>query len=175
MSQTPYLAVILEGGQLHSVLLQEWPEQIPPPRIVVVDYDIDGVDEEELTHFSIGNQPQVALCRSEIPDRYEDYRAALSPKALWAALGEPVDSADSHEKRRQTPIEQSLTAYLTGYLHHDPARREQLPDCSDWPCMARRELDRRSARFLEALPDDLLGAIAQGEVDLTGLAGKIPA
>jgi hypothetical protein len=175
MSQTPYLAVILEGGQLHSVLLQEWPEQIPPPRIVVVDYDTDGADKEELTHFSIGDQPQVALCHSEIPDRYEDYPAALSPKALWAAFGEPVDSGNPHEKRRQTPIEQSLTDYLTGYLRNNPARRERLLEFSDWQRMARRELDRRSARFLEALPDDLIGAIAQGEVDLAGLTGKIPA
>jgi hypothetical protein len=74
----------------------------------------------------------------------------------------------------QTPVEQSLTHYLTGYVRHHPALREQVRNFPDWPGQARRELDRRSARFLEILPDDVLDAIVRGEVDLARLAGKIP-
>ena len=109
---------------------------------------------------------------AKVPDRYEDYPAALSPKALWAALDEPDDAED--DPRLPTPIEASLTDYLTGYVGKDPTRREELRNFPGWPDMARRELERRNARFLEALPNDLLQAIAQGEVDLAGLAGKIP-
>ena len=163
MSQTPSLAVVLDGGLVQSLIVQDWPAQLPLPRVVVVDYVIDGADEEELTHFPIGERQEVALCRNEIPDRYEDFKDALSPRAILTALGEPVD-----------PIEQSLTGYLTGYIGQEPARREQVRSFPDWPDRARRELDRRSARLLEALPDDALRAIARGEVDLVDLAGKIP-
>ena len=162
MSQTPSLAVVLDGGLVQSLIVQDWPAQLPPPRVVIVDYDIDGADENDLTHFSLGGKPEIALCHSEIPDRYEDFKVALSPRAILTALGEPVD-----------PIEQSLTGYLTGYIGQEPARREQVRSVPDWPDKARRELDRRSARLLEALPDDELRAIARGEVDLVDLAGKI--
>jgi hypothetical protein len=77
------------------------------------------------------------------------------------------------EAHLKTPIEQFLTDYLTGYVRHDPARREQVRNFPDWPGLARRELDRRGARLLEALSDDALDAIARGEVDLAGLAEKI--
>ena len=174
MSHTPYLAVIIEGGQMQSVLLQEWPGQIPLPRIVV-DYDSDGADEEALTHFSIGGDANVALCRREIPESHEDCQAALSPKALWAALDEPGDAGiDPRERRLQTPIEASLIDYLTGYAGKDPDRRKQVRDFPDWPDMARRELDRRSVQILEDFPDDALQAIARGEVDLARLVGEIP-
>ena len=163
MNQTPYLAVVLDGGLIQSCIVQDWPAQIPPLRVVVVDYDIDGADEEDLTHFSIGGSQNVARCHSETPDRYEDYMAALSPRAVWKALGAPED-----------PIEQSLTSYLTGYIGKEAARKEQVRGFPGWPDMARRELDRRNARLLEALPDDELRAIARGEVDLADLAGKIP-
>lgn len=176
MSRIPYLAVVLEGGLVQSVIVQDWSSPLPPPRIVVVDYDIDSADEDELTHFSIGADPDVALCHSEVPERYEDCPAAPSPRAIWTALAGPDEAggAEAREDRAKTHAEQSLSDYLAGYLRHDPDRREELRDCSDWPCLARRELDRRSARFLAALPDDLLHAIAQGEVDPAGLAGKIP-
>jgi hypothetical protein len=169
MSQTPCIAVLLEGGQMQSVIVQEWPDWIPLPRIAIVDYDIDGADEEDLTHFSIGNTPMVALCHSEIPDRYEDFKTALSPKAVLEALGEPDDSGEAEK----TQIEQSLSDYLKGYLRNDPSRRKELLDFSDWPRMACLELDRRGVQLLETLPDNVLHAIARGEVDLAGLVGKI--
>jgi hypothetical protein len=178
MTLLVYLAVVLEGGLVQIILSQEWPAHIPPPRVVIVDYDIDGVDKEDLTHFSIGGKPMIALCRSEMPESYEDLQTALSPKAIWAALddGGPEDSggADAHENRVPTRIEQSLSDYLTGYVGKDPVRREDVRDCPDWPCLARRELDRRRARILEDFSDEALAAIARGEVDLAGLAGKIP-
>jgi hypothetical protein len=110
MSQTPYLAVVLEGGLVQIILSQDWPAHIPPPRVVIVDYDTDGADEEDLTHFSIGGKPMIALCRSEVPESYEDLQTALSPKAIWAALddGGPEDSGIDPPENRLTPIEQSL-------------------------------------------------------------------
>jgi hypothetical protein len=146
MSQTPYIAVVFGDGQMQSVIVQEWPDQIPLPRIAIVDYDINGVDEEDLTHFSIGDTPMAALCRSETPDRYEDYKAALSPalspKAVLAALGEP----------------------------NGPTHQKEVLDFPDWSQMARLELERRSERFLEVMPDKVLRAAARGEADLSWLA-----
>jgi hypothetical protein len=173
MSQIPSLAVVLEGGLVRSTLVQGWPDSVPLPRIVIVDYDIDGADEDDLMHFSIGNSPTTARCHSEIPGRYEDFSTALSPKDVLAALGETVD-AGPPEPRGKTPVEQSLTDTLTGYVRHDPVLREQVRNTPDWPGLARRELARRRARFLEILPDDELQAIARGEVDLAELADRIP-
>jgi hypothetical protein len=170
MSQTPYLAVILKGGQIQSFIVQEWPDRVPLPDTVVVDYDIDGIDEENLTHFFNGDTQETAFCYSGIYDRYKNDKTLLSPKAVLAALDE-LDNSGEDEKTR---IEQSLSDYLKGYLRDDPGRRKELSDFPDWPRMARLELDRRSARLLKVLPDDLLHAIARGEVDLAGLAGKIP-
>jgi hypothetical protein len=61
------------------------------PRLVV-DYDTDGADEDELTRFSIGAIPVSALCHSQFPCVYETRQTTLSPKAVWTALGEPADS-----------------------------------------------------------------------------------
>jgi hypothetical protein len=174
MSHPPCLAIVIEGGLVQRILLQDWPAQMPSPRIVVVDYDIDGADEDALSHFSIGDTPEAALCHREIPERCEDCQAALSPRELWTMLDPPDRRAGAGEKRPPTPIEQSLTEHLTGYLRHAPARREALRHFPGWPDMARREVDRRTARFLEVLPDDLLQAIARGEVDLARLAREIP-
>jgi hypothetical protein len=168
MSHPPSLAVVLDGDLVLSLIVQDWPAQLPPPRVVVVDYDIDGANEDELTHFSVAGSLKVARCYGEIPDRYEDCKAVLSPTSVWEALGWPLDAA------RPDPIAQSLTDFLKGYIGNDPDRREQVRNFPDWPDRARRELDRRSARFLETLPDDALRAIARGEVDLVDLAGKIP-
>jgi hypothetical protein len=176
MSRIPCLAVVLEGGLVQSVLSQEWPTYLPPPRVVVVDYDIDGANEDDLTHFSIGRNPMVALCHTRTPERCEDCKAALSPRNLWEELA-PEGSGDEADlfRKRLTAIEQSLGEYLAGYLGDDPVRREEVQDYFDWPRMARRELDRRGVRFLEALPDEFIQAIARGEVDLAKLARKIPA
>jgi hypothetical protein len=91
---TPCIAVIVEGGMLHSTIVQDWPEGVPLPRIVIVDYDTEDTDEEDLTHFTVGGIPRIAVCRGEIPDVHEDFPRSLSPKAVLKALGEPVDSGD---------------------------------------------------------------------------------
>jgi hypothetical protein len=168
MNQTPYLAVVLRDGRMQSAVLEDWPVRIPRLRVVVVDYDIDGADEGDLTHFSVGGQQKAAHCQRALPDKYDGIETTLSPKAVWEALGLPDESGTVD------PLEQSLIDYLTGYIGTEPARREQVRSFPDWPDMARRELVRRSARLLEALPNDALRAIAQGEVDLPRLAGKIP-
>ena len=149
---------------------------IPLPRVVIVDYDIDGVDEEDLTHFSIGAIREIASCHCEIPSRYEELKVSLSPKAILAALGEEdaLSGANPEEKPSRTPIESSLADYLAGYIGNDPFRRREVLDFPDWPRLARRELEWRSARLLEGLPDEALNAIAQGKVDLARLVGKIP-
>jgi hypothetical protein len=71
-------------------------------------------------------------------------------------------------------MEASLVAYLTGYIGHDPARREQVRNITGWKYIAHKELKRRSIRFIESLPEDELHAIARGEIDLDELIGRIP-
>ena len=96
MSQIPSLAIVLEGGMIQCLIAQDWPDPLPRPRVVVVDYDTDGAGNDELTRFSIGGKPFQALCHSEKTLVYETLSQAsstLSPRTLLAAIGEPVDDA----------------------------------------------------------------------------------
>ncbi|HCE6397608.1 hypothetical protein OGV25_21095 [Pseudomonas sp. P1B16] len=89
MSQPPYIAVVIEGGLIQTVITEHWPNQLPPPRIVVVDYDKEGSDDE-LTQFSIGDEIMEALCHIEVPSSFEAFdKPSLSPRVVLTALGEP--------------------------------------------------------------------------------------
>jgi hypothetical protein len=167
MSQTPCIAVVIENGMVKFTLLEDWPDGIPLPQVVVVDHDTDYADEKDLFHFSIDGEPVSALAYPVIPDVCEESGRSLSPKAVLEAI-------DARDGKAQ------VINYLTGYLGHDPACREQVQNFPEWSRLARQELERRGARFrrhaqfLEALPDEALHAIVQGEVDLAELAEKIP-
>lgn len=99
MTRTASLAVVLEGGLVQAVLVQDWPAQIPLPRIAVVDYDTEGADPDEITHFTIGDKPEEAVCRGEMPQVYESLTDALSPRTVLAALGEIAD-----DENAETPL-----------------------------------------------------------------------
>jgi hypothetical protein len=103
------------------------------------------------------------------------FRDGVTPADLERAWFSYSGDAEPHDPRAKPQIEQSLTNYLNGYFRDDPTHRKEVLEFPDWPQMARLELDRRSARLLEVMPDDVLNAIARGEVDLAELAGKIPA
>lgn len=95
MSQIPCIAIVIEGGLVQTTLIERWPDQLPLPRIVVVDYDKDGADETELTEFDIGNEVVEALCHVEVPSVYESFdQPALSPCMVLAVLEDtrPSDS-----------------------------------------------------------------------------------
>ena len=58
-----------------------------------------------------------------------------------------------------------LQALFLGMALHDPAAVRDAANFDGWRDAARRILDQRRARLLEALPDDALRAIASGAVD----------
>ncbi|MCW3660289.1 hypothetical protein ACVSNE_00185 [Pseudomonas aeruginosa] len=89
----PSFAVVLEGGLVQSVLVQDWPPYSPLPQIAIVDYDTEDADSSEITHFAIGARQEEAVCRAETPTRYESLPDALSPKVVLAALGEAPEKA----------------------------------------------------------------------------------
>ena len=91
MSRNPAMAVVIEGGLVQTIIIQAWPAEIPLPRIVIVDYDIEGTSDDEITRFSIGSDPAEAFCRGEVPQVYEALADALSPKVVLAALGDVLD------------------------------------------------------------------------------------
>jgi hypothetical protein len=91
MSRNPALAVVIEGGLVQTIIVEDWPTVIPLPRIVIVDYDIEGASDDEITRFFIGSDPAEAFCRGEAPQVYESISDALSPKVVLAALGDEVD------------------------------------------------------------------------------------
>lgn len=86
MSQVPSFAVVLEGGLVQAILVQDWPAYLPLPTFAVVDYDTEGADEDEITHFPIDNTEAEAVCRSEMPVVHECLPGSLSPRTVLAAL-----------------------------------------------------------------------------------------
>jgi hypothetical protein len=86
MSQVPSLAVVVDGGLVQYVTVQDWPASLPLPRIAVVDYDVDGADEDELIRIPIAGITLEARCHSETPVVVESSTKALSPRAILAAL-----------------------------------------------------------------------------------------
>ncbi|SAI46768.1 Uncharacterised protein [Bordetella ansorpii] len=69
--------------------------------------------------------------------------------------------------------EQQLMDYLRGYARSNPANLHQLREYMHWPAMARAERDKRASRLLDVLPDDLLHAIAEGELDVNAVARRL--
>jgi hypothetical protein len=68
---------------------------LPLPRIAVVDYDVDGADEDELFRIPIAGVTLEARCHSETPAVFDPSTSALSPRAVLAAL----DAADDGQAR----------------------------------------------------------------------------
>lgn len=94
MPQTPSIAVVLEGGLVTAVIVEDWPATSVLPRVAVVDHDTEGADADELTRFTIGNDPVEAFCRGEAPLVYKSGDDVLSPRTVLAAIGEPADDED---------------------------------------------------------------------------------
>ncbi|AUT46443.1 TPA: hypothetical protein RVE07_000112 [Escherichia coli] len=90
MSRTPSFAVVLEGGLVQAIVVQDWPRHLPMPPFVVVDYDTEGADDDEITRFSIGQSTAEAICRGDTPTVFESLSDALSPRIVLTALGESI-------------------------------------------------------------------------------------
>ncbi|GKS88710.1 hypothetical protein [Acidovorax sp. SUPP2539] len=116
MSRNSSFAIVLEGGLVQAILVQDWPEHLPLPPFAVVDYDTEGAADHEITRFPIGNTEAEAICRSETPTVHEQCADSLSPRAVLTALDEPVvaDAPDPLAIARgvgQSPLD--LDARLT--------------------------------------------------------------
>jgi hypothetical protein len=55
------LTVVVDGGLVQTVIVEDWPTSLPLPRIVVVDYDVDGASGGNINctkvryHVAAGN------------------------------------------------------------------------------------------------------------------------
>ncbi|UDM06146.1 hypothetical protein LG409_12155 [Halomonas sp. NyZ770] len=90
MSRNPSFAVVLEGGLVQAIVVQDWPGHLPLPPFAVVDYNTEGAADDEIVRFDIGNTEAEALCRSDTPTVFESLPDALSPRIVLAALDGPV-------------------------------------------------------------------------------------
>lgn len=128
MSRIPSIAVVLEGGLVQTVIVQDWPGQFPLPRIAVVDYDTEGAADDEITRFPIGDEQAEAVCRGDVPEVYESLPVALSPRLVLAALGEPVD--DDQAEAAMTVARNVRNSIVA--LDQELNRKEQAPTGSDY-------------------------------------------
>ncbi|MGP3790498.1 hypothetical protein [Pseudomonas sp. B392_1p] len=129
MPQAPYIAVVVEGGVIQTVITEHWPSDLPRPRIVVVDYDKDGAGKNELTEFCIGDEILEALCHVEVPTPFEAFdKPALSPRAVLTALGEAQeDPAGQSPLSIARSVRQSVIE-----LDQQLMQQEQAPTGDDY-------------------------------------------
>ncbi|WP_223618985.1 hypothetical protein [Lysobacter sp. ESA13C] len=68
---------------------------------------------------------------------------------------------------------QILKDYLSGMKTGTPSALAQLTLLKDWTDVAQREIERRATFFLQKLPDDVVCAIAEGEIDVRSAIGDV--
>ena len=94
MLPKPSIAIVIEHEQVKEVIFQDWPSQVLLPRIAVVDYDIKGVIDPEITRFPVGNCLAEAICYSASPVIHDPGDSTLSPNAVLAAMNESGNLTD---------------------------------------------------------------------------------
>lgn len=129
MPQTPTFAIILEGGLIQWLVTEAWPADLPPPRFVIVDYDTQGAADAEITTFSIGDLTVKALCRAAKPVACEAYQNFLSPNAVLAAMGQPVE--DAEQRTSPLALARELRRKMQ-VLEGDLDRHERPPTGDDY-------------------------------------------
>jgi len=92
MPQPPSLAIVLEGGNIQWLIAEDWPAGLAPLRIVIIDYDTEDYRDDELTRFTISDHEVKAACKAATPVVSESFEKFLSPKAVLAAMGQPVEA-----------------------------------------------------------------------------------
>jgi len=88
MPQASSIAVVLQRGVVETIIVEGWPNSIPLPRIVVVDYSVELADDDEVTEFTIGSDNHAAVCHEIAPTVHELQDVALSPKQLLTLVHE---------------------------------------------------------------------------------------
>lgn len=68
---------------------------------------------------------------------------------------------------------QQVEDFLRGYLQADAEQSQRMIERTNWRDLAQIELERRVSRFLGVLPDELLLAVACGEVDVENLVVRL--
>ena len=66
MTRPISMAVVLEGGLVQALLVEDWPTHIPLPRIAVVDYDAEGRIERIAWPKELGPQPPASVVQSKV-------------------------------------------------------------------------------------------------------------
>ncbi|SAI73143.1 Uncharacterised protein [Bordetella ansorpii] len=117
---------------------------------------VDRLDFHDLSVWSIKAALEAAYLAGMVDHHRGDESGATDP-------GTSMDKTN----------EQQLLDYLRGYARSHPANLHQLREYMRWPAMARAERDRRASRLLDVLPDDLLHAIAEGELDVNVVARRL--
>lgn len=68
---------------------------------------------------------------------------------------------------------QILKDYLGGMRRGNRSALAQLTALSNWTDIAQREVERRAHYFLTTLPDEVVQAIAKGDIDMRNVIGEV--
>ena len=72
--------------------------------------------------------------------------------------------------RHETQI---LKDYLGGMKRGNSTALEQLTALTDWSGIAQREIERRANLVLQMFPNEVIHAIAKGEIDVPSVIGEV--
>ncbi|MDR2882088.1 MAG: hypothetical protein LBV29_09375 [Azoarcus sp.] len=86
MKPRPTFAIVLnEASNVQDIVAQDYPLYLPLPTFVVVSYDTEYSDPEDLRHVKVGNNEYEALCHDAEVSRASE--PGLSPLAVLTDLG----------------------------------------------------------------------------------------
>lgn len=107
------MAIVLEGGQVQDVILENWAADVALPRCVVVDYDIDDLDDAEIVHFTVAHEPARAGCHHAPVARLEDLlgTGTLVPSQVVDAMLVKEKAAPNWALRRTQALLQRILAF----------------------------------------------------------------
>lgn len=70
-------------------------------------------------------------------------------------------------------LESGVFHYLTGYLKASSSRAREVLNYPHWQERALQELERRITRMLETFDDETIQALAEGAINMKGIAAKV--
>lgn len=122
MPPIPAIGLLVHDDDVEAVVLEGWPEGVPPPRFVVFDFAGPDVPDKCVLHVSSG-APNAGLVGHELfPVTYQTGGDHPSPNEILSLLDERKHAGDTTPLQIARALRQSILN-LDGKLN----RLEQAP------------------------------------------------
>lgn len=108
MTPIPAIGLLVHDDDVEAVVLEGWPEGVPPPRFVVFDFAGPDVSDKYVLHVSSGT-PNAGLVSHELlPVSYQIGSDHPSPNEILSLLDERKHAGDTTPLQIARALRQSI-------------------------------------------------------------------